>query len=108
NLGSWELGVGSFSDRAHIFSSEGSFFMRVGAAAVCLFLLGVAPSYAQGTPRAELSGGYSFMHDTDRGEDFSTGWYASAIGNINNWVGVATEIGGNYRTCSKCDRGPFT
>jgi opacity protein-like surface antigen len=82
--------------------------MRVGGAVVCLFLLGVAPSYAQGTPRAELSGGYSFMHDADRGEDFSTGWYGSAVGNINNWIGVATEIGGNYRTCRKCERGPFT
>ena len=82
--------------------------MRVGGAAVCLFLLGAAPLYAQGTPRAELSGGYSFMHDADRGEDFSTGWYGSAVGNINGWIGVATEIGGNYRTCAKCQRGPFT
>ena len=82
--------------------------MRVGGAVACLFLLGAAPLYAQGTPRAELSGGYSFMHDTDRGEDFSKGWYASAVGNINSWIGVATEIGGNYRTCAKCERGPFT
>ena len=82
--------------------------MRVGGAVACLFLLGAAPLYAQGTPRAELSGGYSFMHDADRGEDFSKGWYASAVGNINSWIGVATEIGGNYRTCAKCERGPFT
>jgi opacity protein-like surface antigen len=82
--------------------------MRVGGAVVCLFLLGVAPLYAQGTPRVELSGGYSFMHDADRDEDFSTGWYGSAVGNINGWVGVATEIGGNYRTCRQCERGPFT
>jgi len=81
--------------------------MRVGGVVVCLLLLGAAPSYAQGTPRAELSGGYSFMHDVDRGEDFSKGWYASAIGNINSWAGVATEIGGNYRLCPKCQRGPF-
>ena len=82
--------------------------MRVGGVVVCLFLLGAAPSYAQGTPRVELSGGYSFMRDADRGEDFSKGWYASAIGNIASWVGVATEIGGNYRLCAKCQRGPFT
>src|SRR5258706_2292931 len=81
--------------------------MRVGGAVVCLFLLGAAPLYAQGTPRVELSAGSSFMHDADRGEDFSTGWYGSVVGNINSWVGVATEIGGNYRTCAKCQRGPF-
>ena len=82
--------------------------MKLGRVVVCLFLLGAAPLYAQGTPRFEFSGGYSFMHDQDRAEDFSKGWYASAIGNINDWVGVATEIGGNYRLCPKCQRGPFT
>ena len=82
--------------------------MRVGGALVCLFLLGAGPLYAQGTPRAELSGGYSFMHDVDRGEDFSTGWFGSTVGNINSWIGIATEIGGNSRTCRNCQRGPFT
>ena len=82
--------------------------MRVGGAVVCLFLVGATPLYAQGTPRAELSGGYSFMHDVDRGEDFSTGWFGSAAGNINSWIAVAMEIGGNSRTCQKCQRGPFT
>jgi hypothetical protein len=81
--------------------------MKVGGAVVCLFLLGAAPLYAQGTPRAELSGGYSFMRDADRGEDFSTGWFGSAVGNINGWIGVATEIGSNSRTCRNCQRGPF-
>ena len=82
--------------------------MRVGGAVVCLFLFAATPLHAQGTPRAELSGGYSFMHDMDRNEDFSTGWFGSAVGNINDWIGVAAEIGGNYRTCRKCERGPFT
>jgi opacity protein-like surface antigen len=82
--------------------------MRVGAVVVCLFLVGAAPAYAQGTPRAELSGGYSFMHDMDRGEDFSTGWFGSAAGHINEWIGVVTEVGGNYTMCRKCERGPFT
>jgi len=81
--------------------------MRVGGALVCLFLLGAAPLYAADTPRFEFSGGYSFMHDSDRGEDFSKGWFASAVGNINDWIGVATEIGGNARVCANCQRGPF-
>ncbi|MGH2400158.1 MAG: outer membrane beta-barrel protein [bacterium] len=71
-----------------------------------LFLLGTAPLSAQ-TPRAELSGAYSFMRDADRGEDFPAGWAASAIGNVNNWIGVATELGGSRRTCRNCQRGPF-
>jgi opacity protein-like surface antigen len=82
--------------------------MRVGGVVLCLFLLGAAPLYAADTPKFELSGGYSFMHDTDRAEDFPTGWYASAVGNVNNWIGVALEIGGNSRLCSNCQRGPFT
>ena len=79
--------------------------MKLGGVVLCLFLL-ATPSYAQ-TPRAEISGGYSFMHDNDRSEDFSAGWVVSAIGNINGWIGVATEVGGSYRTCTKCQRGPF-
>jgi opacity protein-like surface antigen len=79
--------------------------MKLGGVVLCLFLLG-APLYAQ-TPRAEISGGYSFMHDNDRAEDFSAGWVASAMGNVNEWIGVATEVGGNYRVCRKCQRGPF-
>jgi len=48
------------------------------------------------------------LHDADRGEDFATGWFGSAVANVNQWVGVATEIGSNARTCDKCQRGPFT
>ena len=74
---------------------------------LCLFLLGALPLNAQ-TPRAEISGGYSFMHDNDRSEDFPAGWAASATGNVNRWIGVAAEVSGNYRTCENCQRGPFT
>lgn len=80
---------------------------KLGAVVLCLFLLGAVPLKAQ-TPRAEISGAYSFMHDQDRSEDFSAGWVASAIGNVNSWIGLATEAGGSYRTCRNCQRGPFT
>jgi len=64
------------------------------------------PAMAQ-TPRAEVFAGYAFLHDTDRSEDFAAGWVASAAGNVNSWIGVAVEVGGSYRTCEDCQRGPF-
>lgn len=81
--------------------------MKLGGIVLCLFLLGTAPLRAQ-TPRAEISGGYSFLHDRDRSESFPAGWVASAARNVNGWIGVAVEVGGNYRTCADCQRGPFT
>ena len=70
-------------------------------------LLLAAPASAQ-TPRFELSGAYSFMRDQDRSEDFPVGWVAAAVGNINPWIGVVSEIGSSHRTCHDCQRGPFT
>jgi opacity protein-like surface antigen len=81
--------------------------MNLGGVVLCLFLLGAVPLEAQ-TPRAEISAGYAFMHDKDRSEDFPAGWAVSAIGNVNEWISVATEVGGNYRMCRECQRGPFT
>ncbi len=81
--------------------------MRVAGVVLCLFVLGAVPLFAADTPRVELSGGYSFMHDTDRSEDFPAGWAVSAIGNVKSWIGVVTEVGGNYRVCKNCQRGPF-
>ena len=40
---------------------------------LCLLLLWALPASAQ-TPRFEVSGGYSFMRDQDRSEDFPAGW----------------------------------
>ena len=74
---------------------------------LCLLLLWALPASAQ-TPRFEISGGYSFMRDQDRSEDFPAGWVASASGNISDWIGVVAEIGGSHRVCRKCERGPFT
>jgi hypothetical protein len=77
---------------------------RVGV--VLLLLLAGVRLNAQ-TPRAELSAGYAFTHDVDRKEDVPYGWVVSAIGNINGWIGVTSELSGAYRTCEACQRGPF-
>ena len=79
--------------------------MRRAGVVLSLLLAGTT-LHAQ-TPRAELSAGYSFMRDVERDEDFPYGWVVSAIGNINGWMGVTTELSGAYRTCDACRRGPF-
>lgn len=79
---------------------------RIGVS-LCLLVLAAVPSRAQ-TPRAEISGGYAVMHDQDRAETFPAGWVASVAGNINGWIGVASEVGASYRVCRDCQRGPFT
>lgn len=78
---------------------------RIGLV-LCLLLLAV-PASAQ-TPRAEISGGYAVMRDQDRAETFPAGWVASVSGNINDWIGVVSEVGGSHRACTDCQRGPFT
>lgn len=74
---------------------------------VCLLVFGVLPARAQSS-KFELSGGYSLLHEQDRSEDYPAGWVAAVTGNVTDWIGVAAEVSGNYRTCEKCQRGPFT
>ena len=81
--------------------------MRVGAVVLCVLLSGASPLLAADPPRYEVAVAYAFMHDTDRSENFPTGWALAATGNINSWIGVVTEVGGNYADCKNCQRGPF-
>jgi len=74
---------------------------------LCLALFGTAPLFAADTPQFEFAGAFAFMRDTSRSESFPAGWAASATGNVNSWIGVVAEVGGNYRTCDNCQRGPF-
>ena len=81
--------------------------MRVAVLVFCVSIVGVSPLFAADTPRFELGAGYTFMRDTDRAESFPAGWAVSAIGNVNSWIGVVTEVGGSHRSCDNCPRGPF-
>jgi hypothetical protein len=81
--------------------------MKLVALVLGLVLLAALPASAQ-TPRFELSGGYSFMRDQDRSEDFPAGWVASVAGNINEWAAAVAEVGASHRVCRDCQRGPFT
>jgi len=81
--------------------------MRVGGVVLCVVLSGATPLFAADTPRYEVAGTYAFMHDSDRSENFPAGWALAATGNVNSWIGVVTEVGGNYSVCKNCQRGPF-
>jgi hypothetical protein len=64
-----------------------------------LVLVLALPAYAQETPAIEVSGGYSLVRDHDIEENFH-GWLASVTVNLNSWLGVVAEAGGNYKTVS--------
>jgi hypothetical protein len=54
---------------------------------------------AQETPKAEVFGGYQFMHFGSKGaSDNFNGWNASVTGNINKDFGIAGDFSGNYGT----------
>lgn len=81
--------------------------MKVAAAVVGFVLIGAAPLFAADAPKFELAGAYAFLQDTSRSEGYPPGWALSATGNVRDWIGVVAEVGGNYRSCDDCQRGPF-
>jgi len=81
--------------------------MRAGGVVLCMMLSGAVPLFAADTPRYEVAGAYAYLHDTDRSETFPAGWAFAATGNVNSWIGVVAEVGGNYDVCKNCQRGPF-
>lgn len=56
---------------------------------------------AQDTPKAEVFGGYQFTHISAAGqsENFN-GWNASLAGNVNQYLGVAADFSGAYKSIS--------
>ena len=74
-------------------------FVRV--LGLCLTALSAAlPVAAQTAPRAEVSGGYQFLNLSVEGEGQSLGkgWYADVAGNLNRYLGIVFEVGGDYKT----------
>lgn len=75
----------------------------VFVAATCL-----APTRAAAQDRKlEVSGGWSFAHEggSDGEESLSipAGWFASAGGYLNNWLGIVGEVNGHYKTVNFFD-----
>ena len=62
------------------------------------------PLMAQDYPKAEVFGGYQYLHLGGSGTDINAnGWNASLTGNFNSWFGVAADFGGAYKTISGID-----
>jgi hypothetical protein len=57
------------------------------------------PLMAQEYPKAEVFGGYQYLHFGGNGTDVNAnGWNASLTGNFNKWFGVAADFSGAYKT----------
>lgn len=76
--------------------------MRALTVSVILFcglvLLFPNPVMAQNKPRAEIAGGYSFLHDSYIKENFPAAWFLSGSYDINDWLAAVGELGGSYKS----------
>jgi opacity protein-like surface antigen len=64
--------------------------MRRFLHALGLALLAASAATAQEVPKAEVFGGYSYAGEGTHG------WNASAARNLNGWLGLAADAGGQY------------
>jgi opacity protein-like surface antigen len=69
--------------------------ISVIAALVTLVFAIPRPAHAQNNS-GEFSAGWSVLHFEE--ETFSRGWYADALGNLTDSLGVVGEVSGYYRT----------
>ena len=52
---------------------------------------------SQDTPRVEVFGGYSLLHDGNASASFQ-GWNASSTAYVNRWFGITADFSGHYST----------
>jgi hypothetical protein len=64
-----------------------------------LLLIGLATVVEAQTPRFDLFGGYSFLHE--RGDLNSHGWNVAATWNFHRYFGLTADIAGHYRSDSR-------
>lgn len=68
---------------------------------VVVMLLGILcfPVMAQEFPKAQIFGGYQYLHLGGNGTDVNAnGWNASLTGNLNHWFGITADFSGSYKT----------
>jgi hypothetical protein len=62
------------------------------------------PMMAQDYPKAEILGGYQYVHLGGSGTDINANsWNAALTGNLNSWFGVTADFSGAYKTISAID-----
>ncbi|HMD36987.1 MAG TPA: outer membrane beta-barrel protein [Vicinamibacterales bacterium] len=66
----------------------------IAAAAGLIVLAAAGPARAQPGVRADVAGGYSALSASSG--SMPVGWFASATYNVNDVIGIASEISGNY------------
>ena len=76
--------------------------MRSSVLTVVLTLAMAVPAFAQLAPAYDVSVGYSLLRDNELAdldvEETLHGWLASVGFNLNRWLGIVAEGGGNYAT----------
>jgi hypothetical protein len=50
------------------------------------------------TPRVEVFGGYSLLHDGNASPTSFHGWDASSTTYVNRWLGITADFSGHYST----------
>jgi len=67
-------------------------------------LIGALSSFAQETPKYEISAGFSNLHESQifQSRNFP-GWYASISRNFTNWFAMEAEFSGHYSRLEEPD-----
>jgi opacity protein-like surface antigen len=85
--------------------------MRKSVLVVLVLGLFSIPLFAQDFPKAEVFGGYQFLHlglPSGVPSQNMNGWNASLTGNFNKWFGVTADFSGDYKTISGVDVRTYT
>jgi len=72
--------------------------MKRFIALVSFMILLSLPLLAQDYSRAEIFGGYQYLHLGNGADVNANGWDASLTGNFNKWFGVTGDFSGSYKT----------
>jgi len=75
--------------------------MRIVVASLCAVVFLVSSSVraeAQTVPVAEVSVGYAYLYDLQDDISIPAGWYGDVNVALTDWVGIAAEASGGYKT----------
>ena len=55
-------------------------------------------AFGQEHQKGDIGLSYSILHDSEIEETATVGWLVAVNGNLNRFVGIVGEVGGNYKT----------